>query len=135
MLNEQMGQFFCSRGNVPRQNLGCFVRGGEYFPYRKTRRRRFNRLLDGQRGTVTDPQRAVRHPVRSTISQVRGTMIEDWWTLGRWAIAVVLAGYIGISGLKKKSLDRSGAIAVCVLHLSLRAWSHQRCIQTPKVTG
>lgn len=36
----------------------------------------------------------------------------DWWPLGRWALAAVLASYIGIGGLKKKSLNKSGAIAV-----------------------
>lgn len=36
----------------------------------------------------------------------------QWWPLGRWILAFVLATYLGFSGLKKKSLSRSGAIAV-----------------------
>lgn len=35
-----------------------------------------------------------------------------WWDVGRWGVAVLLASYIGASGLKKKSLNKSGAIAV-----------------------
>ncbi|CAM9679428.1 unnamed protein product [Pylaiella littoralis] len=54
-----------------------------------------------------------------------GTALEDWWVLGRWGLAVGLASYIGIGGLKKKSLNKSGAIAgfgvgLVSLGLSLR---------------
>lgn len=35
-----------------------------------------------------------------------------WWPIGRWGVAFFLASYIGVSGLKKNSLDKSGAIAV-----------------------
>lgn len=35
-----------------------------------------------------------------------------WWPLGRWGVAILLASYIGASGLKKKSLNKSGAVAV-----------------------
>lgn len=35
-----------------------------------------------------------------------------WWEVGRWGVALLLASYIGANGLKKKSLKKSGAIAV-----------------------
>ncbi|CAM9178752.1 unnamed protein product [Scytosiphon promiscuus] len=54
-----------------------------------------------------------------------GSAVDESWPLMRWGVAVVLASYIGFSGLKKKSLNESGAIAgFCVglvsLGLSLR---------------
>ncbi|CAM9412620.1 unnamed protein product [Laminaria digitata] len=47
------------------------------------------------------------------------------WDVGRWGVAVLLVSYIGASGLKKKSLNKSGAIAgfavgLVSLGLSLR---------------
>lgn len=39
----------------------------------------------------------------------------DAWPLIRWVLAAILATYIGVNGLKKKSLNRSGAIAVRVV--------------------
>lgn len=41
-----------------------------------------------------------------------GAAMADFWPLMRWVVAIVLASYIGVSGLKKKSLNKSGAIAV-----------------------
>eukprot|EP00904_Undaria_pinnatifida_P007249 jgi/Undpi1/3654/HiC_scaffold_16.g07024.m1 len=52
-------------------------------------------------------------------------MDSAWWTVGRWGVAVLLASYIGVSGFKKKSLNKGGAIAgfavgLVSLGLSLR---------------
>ncbi|CAN0187332.1 unnamed protein product, partial [Hapterophycus canaliculatus] len=54
-----------------------------------------------------------------------GGATADSWPLARWGVAVVLATYIGVNGLKKKSLNKSGAIAgfsvgLISLGLSLR---------------
>ncbi|CAM9511862.1 unnamed protein product, partial [Ectocarpus sp. 8 AP-2014] len=54
-----------------------------------------------------------------------GIELAQWWPLGRWGVALVLASYMSVSGLKKKSLNRSGAMAaffvgLVSLGLSLR---------------
>lgn len=43
-----------------------------------------------------------------------GIELAQWWPVGRWGVALVLASYMSSSGLKKKSLNRSGAMAVRV---------------------
>ncbi|CAM9913702.1 unnamed protein product [Ectocarpus sp. 12 AP-2014] len=54
-----------------------------------------------------------------------GIDLAQWWPLGRWGVALVIASYMSVSGLKKKSLNRSGAMAaffvgLVSLGLSLR---------------
>lgn len=48
-----------------------------------------------------------------------------WWPFARWLLAFVLASYLGVNGLGKKSLNKSGALAgfavgLVSLGLSLR---------------
>lgn len=92
-----------------RQRLACLLRYAARGPFARRKPYPFVPLeLLGQ----FPPQFFFYPGSLCNLECIMATAVANCWPFGRWGVAAVLASYIGFGGLKKKSLSKSGAIAV-----------------------